>query len=297
MNLNLRQLKAFIGVAETGNFTKTAQKVHLTQAALSATIRELEGQLRSRLFERTTRNVVLTDAGRDFLPTAMAVVRDLEAASARLGALERTGVAQLRLGFTPMVAAHVVPGVLQKFQQACPDVQLDVIDDSPQALLGMVDSGEIDAAFGAFFQRASGIRQTPMFPSKLIAAWSPRLMKSHTTLGWSDLSAYPVVALTEASPVQQLVNATLKRQGVEVSLRMAVNNLETAIAMAGKGFGVALIPSFAAAACKRYATLTADITPLVQFDFYRISKIGRETGEALEVFSKEFTQAAGPDAV
>ncbi len=294
MNLNLRQLKAFIGVAETGNFTKTAQKVHLTQAALSATIRELEGQLRSRLFERTTRNVVLTDAGRDFLPTAMAVVRDLEAASARLGALERTGVAQLRLGFTPLVAAHVVPGVLQKFQQACPDVRLDVIDDSPQALQDLVDSGEIDAAFGAFFQRASGIRQTAMFPAKLIAAWSPKLMKTRATLGWSELSAYPVVALTEGSPVQQLVNATIKKEGIDLKLRMAVNNLETAIAMAGKGFGVAVIPSFAAAACKRYAAHTADITPLVQFDFYRISKIGRETGEALEVFSKELTLAAGP---
>src|SRR5690606_12724546 len=120
-------------------------------AALSATIRELEIQLHSRLFDRTTRNVVLTDAGREFLPTAMAVVNDLEAACMRLQELERHGVAQLRLGFTPMVAAHVVPEVIEAFAHAHSSVIIDIIDDSPQELQRRVEFGEIDAAFGAFF--------------------------------------------------------------------------------------------------------------------------------------------------
>ena len=170
MNLNLRQLKAFLGVAEFCNFTKTAQRLHLSQAALSATIQELEGQLRSRLFERTRRNVVLTDAGRAFLPTAVSVVRELEAACMHLKELERSGVAQLRLGFTPMIAAHVAPEAMERFAAQHPSVRVDVIDAGPHDLQQGVESGEIDAAFGAFFQKASGVRQLPVLPATLLLA-------------------------------------------------------------------------------------------------------------------------------
>ena len=78
MNLSLKQLKVFLGVANASSFTKTAQSMHLSQAALSAIIRELETQLNCRLFERTTRTVALTEAGRLFYPTAMKIVETLE---------------------------------------------------------------------------------------------------------------------------------------------------------------------------------------------------------------------------
>ena len=294
LNLTLRQLKAFLGVAESSNFTRTAQKLHLSQAALSATIRELEIQLRSRLFDRTTRNVQLTDAGRDFLPTAITVVRDLEAACLRLQELERHGVAQLRLGFTPMLAAHVVPEVLEAFQYSHSDIVIDVIDTSPQELQRQVEVGEIDAAFGAFFQKASGITQTPMFPSTLVAAYSSASTEINSEMTWADLAAYPLIVLSDGSPIQQLANAALKKAGAQIQQRMAVNHLETAIAMASKGLGVAIIPSFSAIACQRYAVQMAVITPPVGFNFYRIIKTGREINAALDAFSNELTNIANP---
>ena len=74
MNLSLRQLKVFLGVAQAASFTKTAQRLHLSQAALSDNIRELETQLHFRLLDRTTRSVAQTEAGSMFLPTAAHIV-------------------------------------------------------------------------------------------------------------------------------------------------------------------------------------------------------------------------------
>ena len=95
MNLSLKQLKVFLGVANASSFTKTAQSLHLSQAALSAIIRELETQLDCRLFERTTRTVALTETGHLFYPTAMKIVDTLEKSVVELNELGRQKQASL----------------------------------------------------------------------------------------------------------------------------------------------------------------------------------------------------------
>ena len=159
LNLNLRQLKAFLGVAETRNFTRAAQRLHLSQAALSASIREMEGQLGCRLFERTTRSVELTAAGQELLPVATAVVQSLEDVVTQLQQKELRGVSRLRLGFTPMLASNVVPDVLDEFQRRFPSVKLEVVDAGPQELIDHVEADELDAAFGALSPKMSGMSQ------------------------------------------------------------------------------------------------------------------------------------------
>ncbi len=285
MNLNLRQLKAFLGVAESSNFTKTAQKLHMSQAALSGAIRELEIQLGCSLFERTTRNVVLTEAGREFLPTAESVVGNLEAAAQSLKEMERHGVARLRVGFTPIIASSAVPDMLEQFAKTHPGVDVELIDDSPQSLQQLVETGEIDAAFGAFFQKASGIEQLPVIPSTLVLVHSKNLTEIGAETPWKILEDHTVIALNDASPVQQLAQSTIKKSDLKVNKRMTVNNLETAIALAEKGFGIAVIPSFGAAVCKRYAVKTAELVPCVRFNYCRIMKMGKTANANLESFT------------
>src|ERR1700754_4665481 len=88
MNFSMRQLRAFIAVAQHASFTKAAEQFHITQAGLSAMVRELEEQMQCRLFERTTRAVRLTPAGTHLLPIAQRTVRDLGDAAASLATLD-----------------------------------------------------------------------------------------------------------------------------------------------------------------------------------------------------------------
>lgn len=100
MNLSTRQLRAFLQVARVGNFTRAAEQAHITQAGLSILIREMERQLGCRLFDRTTRVVSLTPAGRRLLPVVERMVTDLDDVAAELGAA----------GGFPRVAGWCCPG-------------------------------------------------------------------------------------------------------------------------------------------------------------------------------------------
>jgi DNA-binding transcriptional LysR family regulator len=291
MNVSLRQLKAFLGVAESGNFTKTAQRLHLSQAALSATIRELESQLRSRLFDRTTRAVELTEAGRAFLPTAALIVREMEAGTLRVRELERKDVSRISVGFTPLMASQVLPEVIERFAVVAPTVSVDVVDAPPPDIQQLVEAGSVDAGYGAFFSKASGLRQQAILPSRLLVACA-LARPLPEPLSWKDLGAHALIALQPWSPIEQLADERLRDEQVEPVRLWRVNHLETAIALAEKDFGVTVIPSFAAAACRRYAVRLQPILPAVEFDFCQITRAGRETPPAIDAFAKVFAEVA-----
>jgi DNA-binding transcriptional LysR family regulator len=286
LNLNLRQLKAFIGVAETCNFTKTAQKLHISQAALSSSIRELEGQLSCRLFERTTRSVELTAAGREFLPVATAVVAKLEAATHQLQHFGQFGVSRLRLGFTPMLASNVVPDVLDEFQRQFPTVQVEVVDAGPQELQEQVDSDELDAAFGAFEQKISGMSHLQIVPATLMLVYTNQFSDIEESISWQQVFEYPLIAMSDKSPIQKLVNGMAKKTAADICSRMVVNQLDTALGMVEKGFGVAVFPSFAQTACRRYQVRTASIFPPVNINYFRIMKAGKEASAAVDCITQ-----------
>ncbi len=286
LNLNLRQLKAFIGVAETCNFTKTAQKLHISQAALSSCIRELEAQLCCRLFERTTRSVELTAAGREFLPVATTVVENLEAATHQLQHFGQYGISKLRLGFTPMLASNVVPDVLDEFQHQFPSVQVEVIDAGPQELQQFVESDEVDAAFGAFEQKISGMSHLQIVPATLMLVYNDQFYDIEDSIPWRQVFEYPLIALSDKSPIQQLVNAMAKKSETNIRSRMVVNQLDTALGMVEKGFGVAVFPSFAQTACQRYRVRTASIFPPVNINYFRIMKAGKDASAAVDCITQ-----------
>ncbi|MDX3905225.1 MAG: LysR family transcriptional regulator [Pigmentiphaga sp.] len=294
MNISLRQLRAFLGVAASGNFTRTAQRLHLSQAGLSATIRELESQLNTRLFERTTRAVVLTEAGKAFLPSAELVERELTAAAARLKEMGRQEGTALRLAFTPLMAANVVPETLKRFHAECPGVDVEIIAGSPLEIQQLAETGEIDAAFGAFFTKVSGLVRKPLASSGLLAVYAPSRFspvpsapgEDDTT--WEILRGQPYVALTGDSPIQQLAEEALFKYQVDIGARMAVQHLDTALGMAEQGFGIAIVPAFSQSACARYAVELRRISPAVKFDFSYVMRTGAPVPQTLARFAAIF---------
>ena len=175
----------------------------MSKAALSASIREMEGQVGCRLFERTTRSVELTAAGQELLPVATAVVQSLEDVVTQLQQKELRGVSRLRLGFTPMLASNVVPDVLDEFQRRFPSVKLEVVDAGPQELIDHVEADELDAAFGAFSQKMSGMSQLQITPATLMLVYSDPFAAIGNRITWAQVFDYPLIALTDTSPIQK----------------------------------------------------------------------------------------------
>jgi DNA-binding transcriptional LysR family regulator len=286
MNLSTRQLRAFLHVARAGSFTRAAERAHMTQAGLSILVREVERQLGAQLFERTTRAVELTEAGRRLAVVAESVLAQLDDATRELDALGQRARQTLRVAATPLVSSHLLPQVLARLRDSHPEVTVQLIDTALENVQALVESGGADVGLGFFFRSAQGLVRRPLaeFPlMRLTAAPAPPVALGRTT--WSTLRNLPLITLPGDNPIQRVIDAQLGRLGAEPRAVTAVSFLATQVSMVEAGFGAAVVPTFAVAACRRHR-VRMDVLgqPQVRIGFYRISRRGVADTEASVAF-------------
>ena len=119
--LDTRQLRAFVTLARTGSFTLTARELHLSQSAVSHSMKALEREVGCRLLDKLGKKAVLTQAGEQLLVRATTIIAEMAAARAELGRLGKWGQSRLRLGASTTACQHILPGVLRKFKDRFPN--------------------------------------------------------------------------------------------------------------------------------------------------------------------------------
>jgi DNA-binding transcriptional LysR family regulator len=293
MNVTQRQMQAFLVIARLASFTRAAERLHITQSGLSAMMRDLEVQLRCRLFDRTTRSVSLTPEGLQLVPVASRIVAELESISDAINQISSRAQRTLTVGVTPIIAACVMPAAITAFNREHPQINVHIRDINRQAIQDGVANGELDAGFGAFFKAQSGIERTPL-AAFVLAYVSPlnKMAKANrhgTAFGktrWSALHDKPLIGLPSDNPVQELIEEQLRIIGRGDEDRPVYENFQTLLAMVEAGFGVTVLPSFIAPACQRYRVqISLLMEPLVSLSFYEITKKGRLRPEALSAFA------------
>src|ERR1051325_9648491 len=153
--MEIRQLKAFLAIADARTFTAAAQRIHYTQAALSMQIKQLEREVGVPLFTRMPRRVVLTEAGERLMARAQHILREHDAALAELAELAGAERGRLRLGSASgMVSADSLPVILKKLKKAHPHAEVSVTSGTSAELVRKILAGETDAAFGSPTVRA-----------------------------------------------------------------------------------------------------------------------------------------------
>jgi DNA-binding transcriptional LysR family regulator len=300
MNISTKQLKGFALAAQLGSFTKAAEQLHVTQAGLSAIIRALEVQLGGRLFDRTTRTLVLTEAGRRILPVASRALAELEAAAAEVVGITTRRRRLLRVGATPLVASRLLPAACAAMHRQDPGVTIQIVEIARDAIQEQVLSADLDLGLGIFLAPTAGITRRRLFSSRLFCvapagtARAARAAGSTLSARWSSLKGAPLVTLQPNNPVQQLIDRYLPDNAGNVA-RYAVNHIETQIAMSEIGLGCAVIPSFALPACRSYdVEITALRDPVVELDFYGIVKSGRGKSSLADRFTETLLDVLRP---
>jgi DNA-binding transcriptional LysR family regulator len=295
MNLSVRQMRAFLHVARIGNFTRAAEQAHMTQAGLSTLVREMERQLGCRLFDRTTRMVSLTAAGRRLLPVVERVVTDLDDVTARLGSEGDEARQTLRVAATPLVSSHLLPQVFHQFRDSHPKVNLKLFDADLRDVEAMVAGGEADLGLGFFFKAAPGLDRVPVGRFHLMRvapAESEEVPQAIGTVPWSALKSAELVGLPPSNPIQKVIDVHLAKIDRADAQRPAFNFFGTLISMVEAGFGTAVMPTFALAACRRHRVRTdVLVKPKVELDFYRITKRGTHETDAMRAFGETLTKA------
>src|SRR5262249_18117671 len=144
--MEVHQLRYFCAVAETGSFSRAAERSHVSQPSLSQQILKLESELGARLFDRLGRSVRLTDLGKTFLVRARSVLQELEAARGDIVEGKDSVSGAVGVGVFATVAPFFVPPLLTRFTRKFPQVQLTVVEEITPILLERLRMGTVDVA-------------------------------------------------------------------------------------------------------------------------------------------------------
>ncbi|MCY1253809.1 HTH-type transcriptional regulator ArgP [compost metagenome] len=279
MNPSYRQLKAFLAATRFKNFTRASQQMHITQAGLSAMIKELEAQVGCRLLYRTTRLVDLTPEGQAFLPSAEAAVAAMDAALEAVQLVEGTR-RPLRIAVTPLVANSLLPGALVQLRREVQGLNVEVKDVDPERIQMLVDAGTVDAGYGLFFRAASGMSRRALFSSDLVRVSPTMRARAPVEIAWQQLDGASLICLPKENPIQVLVDEHMTLAGANAARRMEVTHIETVIAMVASKLGVAVLPSICAGVASRYKVrLERMVQAADSLHYYCITRSGRPTPE------------------
>ncbi|MBY5640601.1 LysR family transcriptional regulator [Rhizobium leguminosarum] len=250
--LDIRTLACFVAVAEDLHFRRAAERMNLTQPALSQRIRVLEGEVGTDLFERDRRGVALTPAGAAFLGPAREAV--LHAGMARAEALRamRGEVGCLRLGFTPIAFYGVLPEAVQAFRARYAQIEVDFVEMSSPLLEAALASGDIDlGVLHPPLSRDLIIHSLPDEPFVLALPATHRLAKQ-PVIRVADLGGEPLLLAPRAigPSIYDRVIALFRGEGISPRIVQEVTPMTTLVGLVAAGTGLGFVTSGIAKAAR-----------------------------------------------
>ncbi len=236
-------LRAFVAVADQGGFTEAAERLHLSQPAISRRIQALEARLGTPLFDRLPRRALLTEAGRLLLPQARRALGELDACRRVVEHLEQRVGGRLALGTSHHIGLHHLPRVLRRYHRRHPRVHLALSFLTSEAALERVASGELELALVTIPPSAPPeLALHPLWddPLELVVARDHPL--AHRPFSLDALRQHPAVLPEPGSITRELITEALARWGLTPEVALASNHLEILRMLVATGLGWSLLP-------------------------------------------------------
>ena len=292
--MDTQALKTFVDIAQSGSFSATAERLHLSQPAVSKRIAALEQQVGHKLLDRVGRRVMLTEAGSNLLPHAQQVLITLADATRSLSRLQDDVSGRLSLGTSHHIGLHRLPPVLRQFTQHYPDVDLDIhFMDSEQACDAVID-GSLEMAVVTLPPEANALLSTQLlWPDPLDVIVGPaHPLADQREVKLTTLAAYPAVLPDEQTYTHRIIQTALARVNTQLHVRLATNYLETIKMLVNIGLGWSVLPR---------AMIDAEIVALQVPGLHMQRELGcvrhrdRATSAAARAFMQTATHCAAPN--
>src|SRR3954454_3968121 len=240
----LNELKTFIAVTQYGTFSGAGARIGLTQSAVSAQMQRLEEELGFALFDRTGRSATLNDAGRETLALAEEMMTLYARLSQRGAVAAESGM--LRVGAIASAQVSFVADALARFRDDRPRWRIRVVPGVSLALLGQVDSGELDLAviIKPPFALPSELEWRTLVTEPFVLLVPKKLARGQR--GWREvLNSEPFIRYDRTSFGGRLVDRFLRRSRLNVHDVIELDELQAIVQLVARGIGVALIPKSA----------------------------------------------------
>ncbi|HMS81217.1 MAG TPA: LysR substrate-binding domain-containing protein [Burkholderiaceae bacterium] len=243
----IRQLEAFVAVAEARGISAAAGRLGLSAQAVSQLVAELEGHVGFRLFDRTTRSVTLTSSGRDFLAAAETALRHLQAAEGAAADIRDRASGVVRVGAPLVLAATALPEAIAAYRATRPKVVVRISDVAVDALVESVAAGDVELAIGPDRSVGDDVSREPLFESPWVL-WCARShpLATRPRLTWKDLHGHALVSAGrdhERSVAQMMLTQPEDSRVMPVDV---VDNTTAALGIAAQGIAATLAPAYVA---------------------------------------------------
>ena len=239
---NLQQVRSLIAVAETESFTKAAERLGVTQSAVSHSIRALETQLDSKLVERAGKRVALSQNGTILLRRFRAAVAQLEKAREDLALLKRWGQGRLRVGATHTLCTYLLPTVMQEFRQLYPRCEIHIESGDTSELIELLDQSEIDLVFGMGGREPAWTRFDGIFEDELVFIVSPdHPWAKQGNLDMEEVEKESFLVYARASETYRFLKSTFEEAGFRLHPSLSLGDMGAIKEMAKVGVGVGIV--------------------------------------------------------
>jgi DNA-binding transcriptional LysR family regulator len=246
-HVTLRQFRYFIAVAESGSVASASRMLNIAQSALTKSLLELEAELGSSLFERSSRGMALTPQGHRFLQKARSVIGSV-ADALRLNAVDTaadlTGV--LAVGVTSLVAGYYLSELLSRFRRNCPAVEVFVTEETPRFLEHLLINGELDVAImvsNALSEPQAMVAETLTRSPNRVWLTSNHPLTARDELTLAECAAHDQIVL-EADRIDDVMKTVWARHQLKPRTILRTSSLEAVRSLVGAGAGIAVLPDF-----------------------------------------------------
>lgn len=247
MNFTLKQLRAFLTVADTESFNLAAKRLNLTPGAVSLVIKELEQEIGFALFDRTTRSVALSKAGRDFWPAAERVLQELQSAMLTAQKVQNMTTGVVRVAAPLVVASALLPPALATYRKAKPGVQIRLLDCAVEDLVQAVEEDYADIAVGPNRATDERVERIALYKTPWVlwcAAANPLVKRKKIT--WASLASQPDIFAGRDYVTHLADPLPYLPPGQHVVPNYLVKNLSTALGLAASDIAVTFCPAYVA---------------------------------------------------
>lgn len=244
MNITIKQIRAFVTVAKSSSFAEACEILHLSQPALSISIKNLETTVGGLLFVRSTRSVALTPEGEVFYPIAKNLLVDWDDAFTDLTNLFSLNRGKLTIAAMPSFASSELPAQLQEFKINYPKINIKVHDIIAENAVSMVLNGQVELALTFDPDEADYLSFEPLFTDNFIIALPEKHpLVAHDEITWQMVSQYPFITLQRPSSIRQLIEQSLSDESIDLSVEFEANQLATIGQMVAINLGISAMPS------------------------------------------------------
>ncbi len=286
MKVTLHQLEVFLSVAELRSFTEAGRALNVSQPALSRTIRQIEEAVGARLFDRDTRNVELTPAGRELAPIARRILGEFEGAFSELAQFVEGRSGRVTVAALPSIAAAILPATIQRFRHAHSQVDFTIRDALSDVIVSAVDEGHADLGVTVRPPLSERLAYRPLLSDDFVLVCRvDDPLAGDGAVPWSVFEGQAFIAMASSSSVRAMTDAAFMQAALAVKPLYECEHIATAGSLIAAGLGVTALPRLT---LPLIGFARMSVRPLEQPILSRsigvVTRIGRSLSPAAQAF-------------